>query len=85
MYVLVGKFGGGDGILKQIAFGGESKYFGKLPLGPDYNDYKMNCFTRIKDKASSYTSVDLGEIQVNKKVNKNKIKQKAEHFCAVIL
>lgn len=67
---ITGKFGQDD-ILKQIYFGSESKYTGNMPLGPSYNDYKMICYTRIKDGTGSFTLVNLGEIQVENNYQSN--------------
>lgn len=35
-----------------------------MPLGPEYDDYKMLCYVRIKDKTGSFITFDLGEVQV---------------------
>ncbi|XP_071129607.1 polycystin family receptor for egg jelly-like isoform X3 [Mytilus edulis] len=54
-----------DQVLKQIYFGSDNFYHGDMPLGPEYDDYKMLCYVRIKDKTGSFMTFDLGEVQVN--------------------
>jgi hypothetical protein len=51
-------------VLKQISFGLEDWYSGNMPLGPDYDNYNMNCFTRIKDKFGAFSVESLGTVQV---------------------
>lgn len=55
----------GTSLLNQIAFGIDSKFDIFMPLGPDYDDYKMEVFGKVFDPLGAYTIYPMGTVTVS--------------------